>query len=182
MKLLPGKKNGFTLIEMALVISIIGIFSMIAYAGYSEARAESRDKARAASLQQLQLALELYKDKYGRYPAEGCGDPNDVFWSGPGTHPGWGNANDCPEYILGLVPEFMSALPRDPKDEMVHGRGFIYRTNSGGTAYKALVHYSVETNLVTSYSNEFARCPSNLGSHCLQSTVYAIYSAGAESW
>lgn len=177
--------SGFSLIEMALVVSLIGIFSTIAYSSYSDARAQSRDKARVASLQQLQLALELYKDKYGRYPDKGCGET--ATWVGPGTHAGtgWGNEDDCPEYIDNLVPEFMAALPRDPKDEMENSKGFMYAVAADGSAYKVLILGTIESALVTSYSHEFARCPGNLGANCVlagQGNVYAIYSAGAENW
>ena len=177
--------KGFTLIEIALVISIIGIFSMVAYSTFSDSRAQSRDKVRAASLQQLQLALELYKDKNGRYPVAGCA--RGTNWVGPGTHPvGWGNATDCPDYIVGLAPEFIPALPRDPKDELVNGVGFIYRTDTNGTTYKVLANWAVEVLLVTSYDNELARCPRDYNlSYCdnvPQDNSYAIYSAGAENW
>lgn len=177
--------KGFTLIEITLVIAIISIISGIAYSSFSGARAESRDKVRVASLQQLQLALELYKDKNGRYPVAGCG--RGTGWVGPGTHPvAWGNAADCPMYIVGLAPEFMPALPRDPKDEMVDGVGFLYKTDTNGTTYKVLVNWAVEANLVTSYNNELARCPRDFDlSFCdnvPQNNSYAIYSAGAENW
>ena len=185
MKHVSPTTKGFSLIEIALVISIIGIFSMVAYSTFSDSRAQSRDKVRAASLQQLQLALELYKDKNGRYPDEGCG--NTTLWTGPGRHPSWGNANDCPEYIVGLVPEFMAALPRDPKSEMVDGLGFVYQVSGDRQSYKVLIHQSVESLIVTSYASELVRCPRVfVGSvHCEavpRPTEYAIYSAGAESW
>jgi prepilin-type N-terminal cleavage/methylation domain-containing protein len=177
--------RGFTLVEIVLVITIIGIFSTVAMSSFSDARAQARDKVRLASLQQLQLALELYKDKNGVYPDEGCGD-NDT-WTGPGPHPSaWGNDADCPEYIVGLAPTYINELPRDPSAEMVDDRGFIYQVSGDNRTYKVLVHRSVESLFITSFNDDYARCPTAVGA-CIggiagERNIYAIYSAGAEGW
>ncbi len=186
------KKNiqtGFTLIEIIVVIAIIAILSAVGYASFGDARAQARDKTRLASLQELQLALELYKnnDSQGRYPEAGCSQGANV-WVGPGTHT-WadGNDTDCPEYMVGLVPTFLPELPKDPKDDSVSNKGFVYKVSTDRKAYKVVVYNTVEALRVTSYNHEFARCPKgNNTIECPdvspQPTSYAIYSAGAESW
>ena len=176
------QKTGFTLIELMVVISIIGILSAVLYANFSDARAQSRDKVRMSALKEVQLALEFYKAQNGVYPAQGCGTPGSN-WAGKGPHSAtWGAP--CDMYITGLVPDFISSLPTDPTSEYVDNKGYLYMTNTSRTAYKLLAHNVVEKLLITSLSDEFARCPSAAGS-CTTSifpTTYAVYSAGAETW
>lgn len=184
-----GKIWGFTLIEILVVISIIGILVAILTASFNQGRAQSRDRVRMSALKELQLSIELYKAQNGRYPEMGCGTATPGGggpWSGKGNIPvgnTWGGIV-CNPYILGLVPEYISDLPGDPLASNV---GIIYTTNSIGSAYKLLLG-GVESMLVTSYDNEFARCPSScgVGHHCgptaPQTDVYATYSTGAECW
>ncbi len=174
--------RGFTLIEVMVVVAIIGILASVLFASFEEGRQQSRDKFRQSELKELQLAIELYKAQNGSYPATGCGQIA-LHWSGPGPHPSWGM--DCQDYITGLVPDYIGSLPRDPKSEDVNGVGFIYSTNSDQSGYKLLSHQAAESLFVTSYTDEFARCPSACGvcgAIGLQSNVYAVYSNGAECW
>jgi hypothetical protein len=64
-------------------------------------------------------------------------------------------------------------------------RGYYYRTNTLGTAYKLMSFQAVETLTVDNYQNEFARCPKQ-GSACSGANplnkTYSVYSAGAEGW
>ncbi len=172
-------RKGFTLIEVLIVVAIIGILTAILVVNYNEARKNSRDKVRKSDLKSLQLALELYKAQNGQYPAAGCGAP---AWAGPGPHSAsWGTS--CDEYIVGLVPEYLPALPRDPNQENTDNVGYIYMSN--GSSYKALVHRSVESARITSFDDEFSRCPRsgpNCPSVAANDTIYAVYSAGAEDW
>jgi prepilin-type N-terminal cleavage/methylation domain-containing protein len=176
-----ARRKGFTLIEILVVLSIVGILLAILVANFSDARKQSRDKVRKVELKELQLAVEVYKAQYGMYPAQGCGNPG-TQWAGRGPHPSWGVS--CDEYILGLVPSFIAELPSDPNREFEEGRGFIYMTNATRSAYKILVHDSVESIFVRSFSDEFARCP-GVGDACPevpQTTTYGVYSVGAEGW
>jgi prepilin-type N-terminal cleavage/methylation domain-containing protein len=62
-------KRGFTLIELLVVIAIIGILASIVLASLDSARKKGRDARRIADLKEVQLALELYYDANGQYPA-----------------------------------------------------------------------------------------------------------------
>ncbi len=171
---------GFTLVELIVVMSVIGILSSIVYANFGSARAASRDDVRKAALKEVQLALELYKAQNGVYPAQGCSTWT-THWAGPGPQVAWGCESET--YIVDLVPDFIAALPKDPTLEYTNGWGFAYRSN--GTDYKLIVHGSVERKLITSYSDEFARCPA-MGGGCPGTvpvpTIYAVYSPGAAQW
>lgn len=62
-------RKGFTLIELLVVIAIIGILSSVVLASLNSARTKARDTRRIADLKQLQIAMELYFDANGSYPA-----------------------------------------------------------------------------------------------------------------
>ncbi len=180
------RKTGFTLIELIVVIAIIGILSTILYASFDVAKAQSRDKVRMASLKELQLAIELYKSQNGSFPTRGCvGTTAITDFVGPGpVLAGGGNFKTCAtDYIIGLVPDFIPALPTDPSFENEAGRGFYYQSN--GTSYKLMLLDVAESVEIASFADNFSRCPSAGGS-CPNietiSTTYAVYSAGASGW
>ncbi len=172
--------RGFSLAQLVVVIAIIALLSSVVLANLSEQKKKSRDAQRISDLQQLQLALRLYKDANGEYPAMGCGTFNGNKWSSPGP----GDAvyySSCDVYITGLVPDYISVLPRDPSMENNNNVGFLYRSN--GTDYKLLTHATAEKGVITKGS-PFARCPASCGdqfTHCSQAS-YSVYSAGASCW
>ena len=63
-----NKKQGFTLVEILVVVSIIGLLSSIVLVGLGSFRARGRDARRVADLRETQNALELYYGKFGGYP------------------------------------------------------------------------------------------------------------------
>lgn len=62
------KNKGFTLIELLVVIAIIGLLASIVLVALNSARIKARDARRKSDLKQIQIALELFYDKYGYYP------------------------------------------------------------------------------------------------------------------
>lgn len=187
MKYLKFKNSsGFTLVELMVVISIIGMMSSILYVNYNDAREQARDKVRMTDLKSLQLAIETYKAQHGRYPDQGCGLAAGKF-AGPGGASG-ADFSQCDPYIVGLTPDFISVLPKDSRFENETDKGFYYKTNTNGTSYKLMVYNSVEKLTISSYSDEFARCPKT-GGACsgssptgANSKTYSVYSAGATDW
>lgn len=99
--------KGFTLIELLVVISIIGLLSSIVLTSVNSARAKARDSTRVAALKQVQLALELYFDKYGSYPTTSGSWQSDCNPPIP-SHGSW---------ITNLAPltEFIPTLPHEPR-------------------------------------------------------------------
>lgn len=81
------KNNGFSLIELIVVITIIMIVSAIAVMNFAAANAKSRDGRRTADLEKIRQALEFYKEAVGTYPAA----------------------------LASLVPAYVQALPADPQ-------------------------------------------------------------------
>jgi type II secretion system protein G len=108
-------RRGFTLIELLVVIAIIGMLSSVLLASLNTARGKARDAQRAASIQQLRVALELYYSDYGQYPASGgATSPNG----------GWSTSNDTSWTTLqtALAP-YMKTIPHDPQESSSNWAG-----------------------------------------------------------
>lgn len=57
-----GDNNGFTLIELVIVMAIIATLTALATFNFNQARVRARDVQRKSELKQLQNALEIYKN------------------------------------------------------------------------------------------------------------------------
>src|SRR5690348_6674967 len=62
------KNQGYTLLEILVVISIIGLLTATILVAVSSARSKSRDAVRISDMEQISRALDLYYDKHGNYP------------------------------------------------------------------------------------------------------------------
>lgn len=110
-------KKGFTLIELLVVIAIIGILSSVVLASLNSARQKSRDARRVSDIKQLQLALELYFDTAGTYPAA----------------------------LSALVPAQIASIPQDPTlntpydyEQLSSGTSYVLRATLEQVDHTAL--------------------------------------------
>lgn len=62
------KKNAFTLLEILVVISIIGILVALGTAAYSTAQKKGRDAKRKSDMKALQNGFEQFYSREGSYP------------------------------------------------------------------------------------------------------------------
>lgn len=181
------KIAGFTLTELLVVVSVIFVLSSVLYVNFNDARAQSRDAQRKADLRNIQNALELFKNKYGRYPG-GCNPPSatlgDNNWSGhsgvyacPSGGPYITEAVDR-EGVTRSFSEFMPVLPKDPKLNVVNS-GYVYTVNAEGSVYKIMALDTVEAENVND-SNPFARCQ-NLSDSTSQCAAVASGPTGASN-
>lgn len=141
------RDRGFTLIELLVALALMGILTAIVTANVRGGDARSRDTERKSDLRSLQSAIEQYKLKNGRYPDMGTDTDGDELAS----------ETESSNYILGLAPDFIPSLPRDPKPKGADG--YVYAVDSAGTVYKLMAKDTVEAEIVTSAS-EFRRCDS----------------------
>lgn len=110
-------KAGYTLIELIIVAGIIGVLSSIVLASINEIRQNSRDAKRIADLENIALALGLYKEENGEFP-------NGAGYDGGGV----GQATEgricsgCTGPINVDLLEYLGEIPEDPlHDGLTYG-------------------------------------------------------------
>ena len=64
------KTNGFTLVEIVVVIGIMAFLTAIIYSSFDASKAQSRDQKRVSDISTIQLGLEQYFQKNALYPVE----------------------------------------------------------------------------------------------------------------
>lgn len=80
------KKNGFTLFELLVSISIIAILTAMVSVSYSVAQKKARDARRAQDLEMIQKAAEQYYSLNNYlYPVSSLYDAGDVWTVGDQT-------------------------------------------------------------------------------------------------
>jgi len=68
-----AKKLGFTLVEILVVISVIGVLAGLILSNLYGARQRAEDSRKKTDLQEVKKALFLYHNDYNTYPATGNG-------------------------------------------------------------------------------------------------------------
>ena len=63
-----SKKSGFSLIQLLVVLAILGLLASVVLANMQQVRIKARDAQRISDMENIQLALRLYKDVNGAYP------------------------------------------------------------------------------------------------------------------
>lgn len=89
-------KNSFTLIEILVVATIIGLLATGAAVSYSSLSKNSRDAKRKADLEQIKAALEMYRSNNNQYS------------------PYTGNCTNYTALTTGS-PKYIGSMPTDPK-------------------------------------------------------------------
>ncbi|MDP3772386.1 MAG: prepilin-type N-terminal cleavage/methylation domain-containing protein [bacterium] len=87
------KKNGFTLLELLIIIAIIGILTTIIIAAVQTAKAQARDVRRLLDMRNIQTGLQLYFDKQREYPDALTNLVPDIFPTLPSDPLGGGGVN-----------------------------------------------------------------------------------------
>lgn len=85
--------KGFTLLELLVVISIIGILIALGTVSYSTAQKKSRDAKRKADIKNIQNGFEQYYSQNNRY-ATTTNELSTVFSGSLPTDPKTGNNYD----------------------------------------------------------------------------------------
>ncbi len=101
------QKQGFTLIEILVVATIIALLAGGAAVTYSQFSRQSRDAKRKADLEEVRAALEMYRSTNNTYP-----------------NGNWSNLS-----ILTGTTKYIQSLPTDPKS------GYTYAYSGTASDY-----------------------------------------------
>jgi len=115
------KFRSFTLIEVLIVISIIGVLTTIVVVSYRGVQKKSRDDRRVADLSTIASALDqYYENNANKYPlflgAEGCpegADPNQA-----------GRIFTERDAFVAKVSDYLNPVPKDPTKDV--GYRYVY--------------------------------------------------------
>lgn len=113
------RKKGFTLIEILVVITILGVLSTVGLSSFRLSQLKSRDARRKSDLAQVQRALEMYMNDYGSYPIANGGNIGTFVW-------GVDMMKDVKDTV------YMIKLPNDPTGNPE----YCYNTDVNGLTYQ----------------------------------------------
>ncbi|KKT36347.1 MAG: Type II secretion system protein G [Candidatus Collierbacteria bacterium GW2011_GWC1_45_47] len=119
------KRNGFTFVELLVVMTIAGIIFAISTVTYTNVTKSSRDARRKADMESIRQALELCRSFVGTYPAPVIGH--------------------VPEPLTCGTQTYMTTIPRDPKSTTTH---YTYTRPTTTT-------YTLSSSLMESQSNPY---------------------------
>lgn len=177
----PQLGGGFTLIEVLVVITIIGILVAVIYGNFSSSRERTQNSALANELKEVQLALEQYKaaTSSGQYPPANhpflvtyaSSPPVECYHNSAGWDQiintecySWSHA-----YIKYLLDDgFIDRLPQ-VEDSRNPDCVFKYTVSDTGDWYRLEAERclsGVDATTGTQADDELAPCRSSCGSSC----------------
>lgn len=139
------REKGFTLIEILVVMTIMGILASVGLANFRSSQIKARDVKRKSDLSEVQRGLEMYYNDYGAYPAENQGKikvSGDVLV--------WGS--DSMEDSKGTI--YINILPNDPTGNPE----YCYSVSDTGSYYK--LYAKLENDLDPKKLNPLRSCNS----------------------
>jgi general secretion pathway protein G len=102
---LLGPRDGFTLIEILVVIAVISLLAALVAPNVLRHVGTAKDAAARSQMEMLGAALDAYRLDNGRYPSTAQG--LDALWTEPSANPRPGNWRG---------PYLRKAVPMDPWD------------------------------------------------------------------
>lgn len=106
-------RKGFTLVELLIVVSIIGILTSFLMVNFIGAKSRARDAQRKSDMRQMQAAFELFRADVGNYPT---------------------NAQvACGSSLTNGGTTYMQKIPCDPLNTGQYI--YTYTQTGGGTGY-----------------------------------------------
>lgn len=122
----PKARKGFTLIEILVVVTIIGILASITLLGLGPARRSAADARRIANIKNVQSVLEVYFNREGFYPKIAAGT---TIGEAQTNYDGLDNLASSPLVTTGIIAQ--NSLPND----VVTVKEYSYQSDLDGRSY-----------------------------------------------
>ena len=135
--------RAFTLVELLVVISILGVLATLVVGNYRSAKFRGNDAKRKSDLKQIVIALEAFMSDYGIYPAANSDKIVACPYSTGDCDWGTGEFTD-------LKTIYFKAIPADPSSK----QNYIYRRASTNKfqLYAKLENTQDKDIITTSYN------------------------------
>ena len=126
-----SRHDGFTIVELLIVIVVIGILAAITIIAYNGVQQRARDTQRIEAISKIRKGLELYRAVNNTYPnAINSGTTHTT-----GIYPGggWEVSQIAPTTWLDRLAPFMNSVPIDPvnNDSEHYFYYYFYANNPG---------------------------------------------------
>ena len=129
MKKFLSKQEGFTLLELLIVIVIIGILALIIVPGLASGPKRARDAQRKSDMRAVKNALETYYNDKNGYPAST--GTSTAAYSALSTS---------------LTPDYLPSIPADPKSATTTGYAYGSNTTAAVPNSKFILESNLENN------------------------------------
>lgn len=123
------RANGFTIVELLIVIVVVGVLAAISIVAYNNVAAKARDSQRAQDIKTISKALEMYYLDHGAYPPGSGSTLVNTSWSTSADN-SWQSLED-------YLSPYISNLPVDPIntgsgifDGSAYGYGYFSNSSS----------------------------------------------------
>lgn len=157
--------RAFTLVELLVVMSIIGVLAALAVGSFRTAQVRGRDAQRKSDLKQIAHSLELFYADYGKYP-----DANNSRISACPYDPGLATGTGCTwgagEMTDGRTTYF-KVLPKDP----LSNQNYTYEIVTGSLNQKFKLFATLEN----------VKDQDCIDDNCNQNPNFAVTSANTDA-
>jgi prepilin-type N-terminal cleavage/methylation domain-containing protein len=131
-------QKGFTLIELAIVIAIIGILMSIALVSLNRVQASARDATRKSDISTYKIALERFFTVNNRYPVGGGGAAPYSDVTGPAATGLFSNFSSL------LVANYLPAILYDPVNSTRGADSFYYHYLTDSLGLRFILYARLE--------------------------------------
>ncbi len=146
---------GFTLVELLVVISIIGILVTIGLSTFMSSQIRARDAQRKSNLREIKSALELFYSDYAQYPAAAADGSISACPFNSATKTGtpctWGTDEFSDTSGGTTLTTYMKIIPKDP----TQGQNYWYKTDADKQSFQifALLENTRDSSLISAPYN-----------------------------
>lgn len=130
-----NQKQGFTLVELMIVMVIMGILATIGVTAFISSQVKGRDTTRKGNLKAISQAIEMYYNDKGVYPT-GSNGVIPLCYTVAGAGPG-ACGKDFPVFKDSITngATYMTKFPIDPVSTQKY-----YYVSSSGTQFQIYAH------------------------------------------